>query len=277
MEQIVFSLENLVSAFIAFLPNLVRGVLIFLLALYGSAWLARVAASAMERRKMDPELILLLRRVVRWTILILGLAQAAAELGFSITSLVAGLGIVGFTLGFALQDVAKNFVAGILLLLQQPFDIGDAIEVSGYSGTVLDITLRTTELRTWDGRNVLIPNGDVYVNSIVNFSRAKRRRVQLTVGVAYDADLDQVARVALEAISGIEGVLADPAPQVAFSTFGNSAIEFNAFYWIDVHVTDPRSAQDAGVRAIKGAFERAGIEIPYPIQTIFLEGAARAA
>jgi small conductance mechanosensitive channel len=174
-------LELLLTRFIEFLPSLITAIVIFIITLFLASWLANLTAKAMKRRKIDDELILLSRRIVRITVLVLGTIQALAQVNFNVTGFVAGLGIVGFTIGFALQDVTKNFVAGILLLLQQPFDLTDSIQVSGYSGVVKDITLRTTEIRTWDGRDVFIPNGDVYVKPITNYSRDPRRRLELSV------------------------------------------------------------------------------------------------
>lgn len=263
------SLDGLWNSVLAFLPKLGLAILIYLAARIVSSWAVRILRKGMQRRGHDLEVIVLLEMLTRWSIIGLGIVLALEQIApGKTTSLVAGLGIAGFTIGFALQDVAKNFVAGILLLLQQPFEIGDAVEVAGYSGTVMDITLRATEMRTWDGRFVIIPNGDVFVKPIINFSKGKHRRVNISVGVAYESDLDKVTRVVLEAINDVPGLLQDPAPAVIFSTFGDSAIEFSAYYWIDTDVAGLGSAQDAGVKAIKNAFEREGIEIPYPIRTV---------
>ena len=263
------SLDGLWNSVLAFLPKLGFAILIYLVARFISSWAVRLLRKRMQRRDHDPETILLLEMLARWSIIGFGILLALEQIApGKTTSLVAGLGIAGFTIGFALQDVAKNFVAGLLLLLQQPFEIGDAVEVAGYSGTVMDITLRATEMRTWDGRFVIIPNGDVFVKPIINFSKAKHRRVNISVGVAYESDLDKVTRVVLEAINDVPGLLQDPAPAVIFSTFGDSAIEFSAYYWIDTDVAGLGSAQDAGVKAIKNAFKREGIEIPYPIRTV---------
>ncbi|OQY35105.1 MAG: hypothetical protein B6I38_01835, partial [Anaerolineaceae bacterium 4572_5.1] len=110
-------------------------------------------------------------RTTRWAIIIWGLFLGLQQVEFNLTGFVTGLGIVGFTIGFAFQDIAKNFMAGMLLLLQQPFDIGDSIEVAGYAGTVTDIEIRSTALRTFDGRHVIIPNAEVFTGVITNFSR----------------------------------------------------------------------------------------------------------
>lgn len=264
------SFDGLWNSVLAFLPKLGLAILIYLAARIVSSWAVRILRKGMQRRGHDLEVIVLLEMLTRWGIIGMGIVLALEQIAPGKTnSLVAGLGIAGFTVGFALQDVAKNFVAGILLLLQQPFEIGDSIEVAGYGGTVLNITLRATDLLTWDGRHVLIPNGDVFVNPIINFSKATRRRVDINIGVAYDSDLDRVTRVALEALKEVPGLLQEPAPSVVFSTFGDSAIEFSAYYWIDTDVAGLGTAQDAGVKAIKTNFEREGIEIPFSIRVMF--------
>lgn len=262
-------MEEFLSQIVAFLPQLGLGIGVFLLTLIVSNWIGSLVAKQLRRREVDGELIILLQMLSKWSIRILGIMIALEMImPGRFGSLIAGLGIAGFTLGFALQDVAKNFIAGILLLLQQPFNIGESIEVSGYSGTVLNISLRTTEIRTSDGRYVIIPNGDVFVSPIVNFSKAASRRLEISVGVAYDTDLDQVARVAIEALNKIPGLLDDPAVSVMFQNFGDSAIEFTAYCWIDTAKVGLGDAKDAGVKVLKKAFEHNGIDIPYPTQKV---------
>jgi small conductance mechanosensitive channel len=206
--------------------------------------------------------------LTRWAIIILAAVLALEQVDFDLTAFLAGIGIIGFTVGFAIQDVSKNFIAGILLLLQQPFDIGDSIEVGGFSGKVMVVDLRATEMRTFDGRHVLIPNADVYTQPIVNFTRADKRRISFDIGVAYDSDLEKVKRTALEAIQGLDGLLQDPAPNVYYHSFNPSTIDFTIYYWVDTSKSDPLIGQDQGVEAINAAFAQAGIEMPYPIQTV---------
>jgi small conductance mechanosensitive channel len=269
MSPILEYLQNLGIQFVGFLPKLLMGGLIFIIAYFASRWTARIVRRAMKRRGYDPELIVLLVLLARWGVLIAGIIIAAEiTTEGTLGSLVAGLGIAGFTIGFALQDVTKNFVAGILLLLQQPFQLGDSIEVAGYGGQVKSISLRTTELRTWDGRFVLIPNADIFTSPIVNLTRANPRRIELNIGVAADSNLDDVARIALSTIAGVNGVLADPSPSVAFCKFGDSTIDFTLFYWADMDTVNVNEATDAGVKSLKTAFEQEGIELPYPTMTI---------
>jgi small conductance mechanosensitive channel len=196
--------------------------------------------------------------------IVLAITIALQQVGFNLTAFLTGLGIVGFTIGFALQDVSKNFVSGLLLLIQQPFNIGETIEVTGFTGTVISINLRATEMHTLDGRVVLIPNADVFTNPITNFSRAVARRVALEVGVDYESDLEGVRQVAINAIGSVHGLLGTPPPQITFQAFGLSAIEMTVYYWIDTVQTDPATAKDEGLVAMKGAFARAGIHMPYP-------------
>ncbi len=255
---------------LAFLPTLLASLAIFVISLYAAGFLARMVGAVLRRREVDPELTLLLERVTRWSTIGLGLLMALQQVGFQVTAFLAGLGVLGFTVGFALQDISKNLVAGVLLLLMQPFDIGDAVEVQGYAGTVEDVDLRATSIRTWDGRLVLIPNADVFTSVLVNLSKTPRRRVEVQVGVTYDSDLDKVEAVALEAVRSLEGVLEDPEPFVIFHTFGDSSINLTVYFWVDTQVISPFVAKSLGVRAIHRAFAEAGIEIPFPIRTVYL-------
>jgi small-conductance mechanosensitive channel len=190
----------------------------------------------------------------------------------SFTSLIAGLGIVGFTLGFALQDVAKNFVAGVLLLIQQPFDIGNDIEVAGFRGTVQEITLRTTELQTWDGRCVLIPNGDVYVKPIINFSRDPQRCLDLTISIQQDHDLERIKPLVLESLTKAPGALQEPKPEALWTLIGSSAHELKVFYWIDSSKVNVLDAQSDGIKAVSAALALEDADIPYSIKTSLVEG-----
>ena len=267
------ALVNLLEAFLRFLPKLVASLVIFVVALYAAGLLARMVAAALRRRQIDPELTLLLERMTRWGIIGLGVLMALQQVGFNITAFLAGLGVLGVAVGFALQDISRNLVAGILLLLLQPFDIGDAIEVQGYAGIVEDVDLRATSIRTWDGRLVLIPNADVFTSALVNYTKAAKRRIEVQVGVAYGSDLEKVQQVALEAIRQVQGMVEDPEPFVVFHTFGESSVDLTVYFWVDTQAVHPLTAKSQGVKVIHDAFEAAGIDIPFPIRTVFLQQA----
>ena len=265
------NIQEILMNLIAFLPKLVGALLVFVVGLLLAGVLSNAIKRTLRNRDTDPELTILIGTLTRWTVIVLASVLALEQVNFDLTAFLAGLGIVGFTIGFAIQDVSKNFVAGLLILLQQPFDLGDAIEVGDYSGVVLEVDLRATEIRTFDGRYVTIPNADVFTSPIVNFSRADRRRVNLDIGVAYDSDLDQVTRTTLEAIQTIDGLLEDPAPQVVYNAFGESSIDFSLYFWVDMKKSDPWTGQTQGIGVLKEAYEAAGIDIPYPIRTVLLQ------
>ncbi len=190
---------------------------------------------------------------------------------FDVTAFLAGLGILGFTVGFALQDVMKNFAAGVILLIQQPFHIDEVIGVSGFDGTVLEIDLRSTEIRALDGRIVSLPNADILASPIINYTRANRRRIELPVGVGYDTDIEVARNVVLEAIQSVPGYISEPGPLIGFSNFGDSALELSTYFWIDTSKTNPIAAKDSAFSLIKKALDKHGIDIPFPIHTVYMQ------
>jgi small conductance mechanosensitive channel len=270
MDNISITLQQLLANFLAFLPRMVIALLIFVCSLYAAGLLSKIVRRTMEKRKTDNEIMLLIVKITRWSVLILGTVAALQQVGFNLTAFLAGLGILGFTIGFALQDVSKNFVAGLLLLLEQPFDIGDTIEVSDYIGTVATVELRATEIYTFDGQNVLIPNADVFTNPIKNYSRYSKRRFDLSLGVAYDADLELARATILEVLATLPGLLSDPAPWVVYHKFGESSIDLTAYYWVDLSIGDYNAAIDTPITGITAAFAEKGIEIPYPTRSVIL-------
>lgn len=265
----IMSIEYLTQNVVTWLPRLVTALAMFFGGWYIAGWAVRGVRRALAARRADPEISLLLARLTRWSIIGLGAVLALEQVAFDLTAFLAGLGIIGFAIGFALQDVSKNFIAGVLLLLQQPFDLGDVVEVEGYTGTVTHVSLRATSLRTVDGLLVLIPNADVYMAVIKNFTRTPRRRLEVSVGVAYNSDLDLAAQTALAALNGLPGLVTDdPAPQAVFRAFGESSIDLTVYFWIDLSQTGYLAAQDHAIKAIKAAFDRAGIEIPFPTRRV---------
>lgn len=270
METLDQVLQDLLTHFVLFLPKLVVSLVVFAVTLIAAGALGRTVRRVMERRKVGYELTLLMSRLVRWTIIVLGSVVALQQVDFDVAAFLTGLGILGFTVGFALQGISQNFVAGILLLLQQPFDIGDVIQVGEFLGEVVTVDLYATKLRTLDGKTVLIPNATVLTSSVVNYSDGTRRRIEVAAGVSYDSDLNLVRQTTINAINDIAGVLQDPAPEVVFNNLGPSTVDFTVYYWIDAEQTSVIQAKDAGVKAIKTAFEQANIEMPYPTQTVVL-------
>jgi small conductance mechanosensitive channel len=271
IQTISGALEEIVSRFLLFLPDLLAALVIFIAGLYVANLIARLVQRALRARGVNAEAATVITQVTRWTLFILVSITALEQVRFDLRAFVAGLGIVGFTIGFALKDISENFVAGLILLLQKPFELGDVIEIDDYRGRITDVSLRATEMETLDGQNIILPNGLVYTSPIINYTRSPLSRIGLTVGVAYDSDLDLVRRVTLEAISAIPQVLDDPAPYVVFHTFADSSINLTAFYWIDGRETPQFRAEGLVLPVLKRAYDAAGIEIPFPIRTLYMQ------
>lgn len=271
IENIPNTLQTLLTDLLLSLPSLIAAIVIFLITLYLASLFSRAVRRAMDRRNASAQAKNLMVKISYWSALILGTIAALQQVGFNLTAFLTGLGIIGFTIGFALQDVSKNFISGLLLLIQQPFSIGDSIEVNGFGGTVVQIDLRATEMHTFDGRVVFIPNADIFTSPITNFSRASRRRLELSSRVSYDSDLENVRQTALQAIQSIPGLLEFPAPVMNFHSLGDSTVDFTLYFWIDTSQIDMFIAKDRCVVALKNAFEASGIEIPYPIQMLHLK------
>jgi small-conductance mechanosensitive channel len=268
MESISNVLQELLVKVMTFLPKAIVAMVILVISIYLAGLISRAVRKALEKRDTDHEVMLVITNIARWSVIALGVFVGLQQMGFDLSAFLVSLGVVGFTIGFALQDISKNFVAGMLLLLQQPFDIGNAIEVAGFSGTVEHVDLRATEIRTFDGKTVLIPNADVYTSAITNFSRETDRRIDLTIGVDCDTDLELARATALDVVTKIDGILMDPAPQVAFHNFGASSIDFTLYFWVNMQENSILAAKDQAVVLINDAFAEKRIEIPYPVQMV---------
>lgn len=261
-------LEQFIDAFILGIPNLLTALLIFIVSLYVARILSNLLRRVLNRRKAPAGVTHILAQLTLWTIVIAGTITALQRF-FDVTAFLAGLGILGFTVGFALQDVMKNFASGIILLLQQPFHVGETIGVKGFDGTVLAIDLRATEIRATDGRLVILPNADVLANPIVNYSRANHRRVDLVMNLPLTCEPETARRIFQNAIQNVAGFLNEPKPVVAFNNLSNSAMELNANFWVDITKTDPVQAKDAVLLKVKSALQQEGIAIPHPVQAVY--------
>lgn len=251
--------------FIDALPNIFAALVILVLSFYLARILSRVLVRVLQRQQAAVSVSELLSQMLRWAIISFGII-AALQRFFNVTAFLTGLGILGFTVGFALQNIMQNFASGIILLIQQPFKVNDNVGIVGYDGTVLAIGLRTTELKTLDGRIIFLPNGDVLSQPILNYTRSNRRRVELPIGVAYDSNTDLVRKTILEEVKKVPGFVNEPEPQVIFHTFGASSIDLNVQFWVDTAINTPITGKDIALSKIKVAFEKKKIEIPYPIQ-----------
>ncbi len=256
-------LEHWATQILYALPNLLTAVAIFAAGYYLARLAANILRGVLRRRGVAPHIGELLAQTVYWALLVIGLITALQRF-FDVTAFLAGLGILGFTVGFALQDVMKNFAAGIILLLQQPFRVGEAISVAGFEGSVLAIDLRATEMSTFDGQLVSIPNATVLTNPITNFTRASRRRVELPLEVSPRADLDTTRRIVLDAIRQAPGVINDPEPSVVLQQIAGNSVKLTGTFWVDMTKGNPGMAKDVTLLRIKRDFEQRDVLMPAP-------------
>lgn len=266
------SFQTFTQEALLFLPRLIVAIITFVATLLLSGAAARWAYQNTKKAIEDEETRRLLAKIVRWGVVIVGTILALEQVNFDVTSFVAGLGIAGVTVGFALQDIARNFVSGILLLVRQPFNIGDAVEVAGHAGTVKEITTRDTVIETWDGIMEIIPNIDVFTNPIVNYSELPLRRRTVTIGLGYGQDVEQAKQIFLQAIRNVEGVQDEPAPEILAEGLGDSAMTLAARFWVNQETHNLFETHSWAVQAINDTAEREGIDLPYPTQTLRLEG-----
>jgi small-conductance mechanosensitive channel len=181
---------------------------------------------------------------------------------------IAGLGVVSIAAGFAFQDIFSNLLSGLLLILRQPFVGGDQVKIGEVEGTVRGISIRETEVETFDGQLTLVPNRDVYQNVLSIRTAGPSIRSELLLGCSYEDDLHVAARTALRAVAECEGVLAEPAPEALFVEFGESTVDLELRWWTDPHELVLRGIRHHVVLAVKDAFDREGLSIPWPIRSI---------
>ncbi len=261
-------LDQFFAFFIASIPRLLSALVIFVLSLYLARLISNILKRVLQKRRAPAGVVQLLGQLALWSIIVAGTITALQQF-FQVTAFLAGLGILGFTVGFALQDIMKNFASGVILLLQQPFHVGETIGVKGFDGTVLAIDLRATEMRASDGRVVILPNAEVLANPIVNYSRANHRRVDLSLNLSHTTEPGTVRQILLDAIQNVPGFVSDPEPVIVFNSLTDHALELNANFWIDVTKNDPLHAKDMALVNVKTSFNEQGIEIPHPVQAVF--------
>ncbi len=264
-------LSDWAATAINLLPNLAVAILIVII-FYFLAKLGRYTIRKIDQKTTGNTAIMkLVGNMVFTVILTLGLfaALSAVQLDKTVTSLLAGAGIIGLALGFAFQDTAANFLAGIILALKRPIRLDDIIETNDEIGKVSEMNLRSTIIRNFQGQDVIIPNKNVLYNKIINYSKSGLRRLDLSVGISYGDDLEKVKQITLDAIGEINNLHADKEKLLWFDEFGDSSINFTLAIWMnDVHQAQYRTFKSDAIMAIKKAYDANDIMIPFPIRTL---------
>lgn len=200
--------------------------------------------------------------------LVLGLTIALKILGIDISFIT---GAVVFGLGFGMKDIIENYIAGVMILLQQPFKIGDIIKVGSHSGRVEEIEARTTFIRVFDGQRVVVPNSDLLSQTVVNYSTYPERRIHVFTGISYDSDLNLAIKVLMEYLETVTGILKKPKPVVLVTEQGWSEIEIEIRFWVDTTLTNFLKKRSEVTQGILDVFNKAGIAMPYPVTTLAVD------
>ena len=235
-------------------------------------WVVGIVGGAIRRlmtkREAEPALISFIGSLVRVLLMAFVVIAALSQLGIQTTSLVAILGAAGLAIGLALQGSLANFAAGVLMLIFKPFKVGDYVQAGGESGTVEEIRIFTTQLKTPDNKTIIIPNAQITSGSITNYSAKDTRRVDMVFGIGYDDDIKKAKQVISDILANDERVLKDPAPMIALSELADSSVNFVVRPWV-------KSADYWGVffdthEAVKERFDAEGVGIPFPQRDVHL-------
>lgn len=259
--------EQFLRRVVDFLPRLLAAILVLLVFILLHRLATRALANALRDSKADPALRTVGLRLARYVLFGFGFLMAANQLGFEVGSVLAGLGIVGLAIGFASQDLLANLIAGFTILWDRPFRIGDVVTIADTQGSVTEIGLRSTRLRTPDVRDVILPNKDVINSKIINYTSTPQLRIDLSIGVGYREDLQRVRATLLAAVDGHPGVAPEPAPQVVVVALGESAVQVELRFFIR-DAWFERNLRVELLEKAKLALDEAGIEIPYPQRVV---------
>ncbi|WP_127108997.1 mechanosensitive ion channel family protein [Pararhodobacter zhoushanensis] len=253
------------------LGSVVAAVAILFIGFAIGGWASRRIRGLGEKHKtLDFTLFSFLGNIVRYVILAFTVIFVLNRFGLETTSLVAALGAAGLAIGLALQGTLSNIAAGVMIIMFRPIKVGDFVQISDKMGTVKDISLNFTELASIGNTQIIIPNSEVWGNTIENYSVYPTRRADWTFGVSYDSDLKLAETTILQTIMADPRSKSDPEPFIQVNNLGDSSVDFLVRVWVDASVYFAYQADMK--RKVKEALDEAGIEIPFPYRTLVMAG-----
>jgi len=271
-DQLLQKLDvsTILTKLVAYVPNLIAAVILVCVFWVIFKMTKRLGAAAMRRAKVPEEARDIVVRFFGYFVITVAMLTIASQLGIKITSMVAGLGVIGLAISFAAQDTVANVISGITLLIDRPFKKGDWICFGDIHASVTEVKLRTTVLTSFDNETIVVPNKSLAQKLIRNFTLTPRIRVKVPIGIAYKENIQVAREVLLATIKGDERILATPEPVVIVAGLGDSSINLELRFWTE----DPLmqySLQWEYTEHCKRGLDDAGIEIPFPHSQIFLE------
>ncbi|WP_158967525.1 mechanosensitive ion channel family protein [Paraglaciecola sp. L3A3] len=242
--------------------NILMALIIYVIGKMIVGVIVNVLGKLLARSKYDDMLVDFLKAIANALLMLFVIVAALDQLGVDTTSLVAILGAAGLAIGLSLQGSLQNFAAGVMLLVFKPFKAGDFVEAGGAAGVVKSISIFTTIMTTGDNKEVIIPNGSIYGGNITNYSAKDTRRVDMVVGIGYDADLKRAKEVLKEIADADERILKEPAVTIAVAELADSSVNFVVRPW--TATADFWAVKFAFNEAVKLRFDQEGISIPFP-------------
>lgn len=264
----VGSINNLLNAVIERLPYILAGMIVLIIFWLLGKFFKRIFWTASQRTKLDDRLRILFSRLIVVLITILGIFTALTVIvpSFGFGDLITGLGFTSFIIGFATKDILNNLLSGVLILWQQPFQIGDYIFVSSIEGKVEYIGVRATRLRKDDGELILIPNGEMYSNALTIRGAGAGRRMKLEISIGYEADIERTKELIHGVLLDLHGVENEPKSNVVVTDLNNDGARLAIYFWVDTDKNSPLQVFDKVASAIKKALHKAKAEL-YPATT----------
>ncbi len=256
------NIENIKETVISYAPKVLTALAILIIGWIIIGFIVKASKKLMQKKGLDETLQNFLASLVGWSLKILLFVTVISQLGVATTSFAAILGATGLAIGLALQGALANFAGGVLIMIFKPFKIGDLIEAQGVLGVVKEIEIFTTKITSPENKLIIIPNGILSNGNITNYSEEGKLRVDLTIGVSYDADIKQTKDILMQVLTSNSKVLKDPAPTVNVSELADSSVNFAVRPW-----ATPENYWDVYFETtenVKLALDKAGIEIPYP-------------
>ena len=247
---------------LSYAVNIVAAIAIVIIGMIVARIVSNTVNRLMVARKIDATVADFLSALVRYGIIAFTLIAALGRVGVQTASVIAVLGAAGLAVGLALQGSLSNLAAGVLLVMFRPFRAGEYVDLGGVAGTVLNVQIFSTTMRTVDGKIVVIPNGKIIAGNIINFSREPVRRNEFIIGVAYDSDIDKVKKILTDIIQSDERILKDREMTVRLNELGASSINFVVRVWSNS--SDLQSVYWDVLERIKREFDANGISFPYP-------------
>ncbi|MBW4518693.1 MAG: mechanosensitive ion channel family protein [Scytolyngbya sp. HA4215-MV1] len=264
-------MQAMLNGFIFLLPNMLLALLVFAIFFFIARTIKKIVKKLTRDRRQARNLGMVLGRLAQGTTILVGLFIALSIVipSLKASDLVQLLGISGVAIGFAFRDILQNFLAGILILLTEPFQIDDQIVFKDFEGTVENIQTRATTIKTYDGRRIVIPNSELFTNSVTVNTAFENRRLQYDIGIGYGDDINEARRFILEAIHETEGVLETPAPDAIVVELAGSTVNIRARWWVQPpRRADVLDLQDRVLTNIKNKLTANGIDLPFPTQQI---------